>query len=601
MAEGARARTIREGVAVAGAVLSPVAVVAGYALKLPAATAVGVVALVIAAVAGRPLVTYRELLGDVSDRSRRAQIRAWTALKVLGILVHLILLAAIGLLAVAVGSRVGLLDVGTFPAATIRDALGVFTAAIVAGLALIHHLSMRVRLHRSSGRYRTLETYASAGAAVLVAAMAVVVASTSAQLGVLALSPTDAPFLQLAAAVLVGAGVYAARSAPTLGLLMVGEEEYYRGHTHLDRERSVVVPALAATGLLMAFLVAATVLIVGLGDLAGAITADVTLLGLVLIFVVIAVAAGATAAVFWRGGGEETPTYRARPDQVQRRDALVLAASGLGASIPAAIAVLLFTGRPVLGIPTSAALDVAAVAILVGIGPPGVWFDRKIRRERALEERFPDLLRDLAASRRAGLTLEKAVRIASRGDYGALDPEIDRMADQLAWNVSFGEALERFADRVDTPLAQRSLALIQQADRAGGDVAGVLQAAARDAQEIKTLEAERHSSMGIYTAIIYVTFFVFLGVAAALFASFIPEIVNAVEQLGDAGTGFAGIQLEVRTIAEYRMFYLTAALVQALGNGIVAGKVETGHLTSGLKHAAVMVAITLVVFVFLLP
>lgn len=233
--------------------------------------------------------------------------------------------------------------------------------------------------------------------------------------------------------------------------------------------------------------------------------------------------------------------------------------------------------------------------------PAGVWFDRKIRRDQDLEERFPDLLRDLAASRQAGLTLEKAVRIASRGDYGELDPEIDRMADQLAWNVSFQEALQRFSDRVDTPLVRRSLALIEQADRAGGDVAGVLHAAARDAQEIKTLERERRASMGIYTAIIYVTFFVFLGVAAALFVSFVPEIIAAVEGLGEAGTGFAGLDLQVRTIHEYRTFYMTAALVQAVGNGIVAGKIETGHLTSGLKHAAIMVTITVVTFVLLLP
>lgn len=600
MADGETVRRVREGIAVAGAVVAPVAVVAGYALGRPEATAAGMVALLVAVVAGHPFVTYRDLLRDVSHRHRRGQVRAWTTLKVAGICVHLILLVAVGLLAIAVGSRLGLLDVGTFPAPMIEAALGTFTAGIVAGLAAIHHLSLRVRLHRREGPYRTVETLAGVGAAVAVVATSVIVGRAPVQLGPLTLTPADTPFLQLAAATLVGAAVYAARSAPTLSLLLVGEDEYYRGHTHMAREQSVAAPALAAIGLLMAFLVGATVLIVGLGDLAGAMTTDVTLTGLMLLFVGVAAAAGVTAAIFWRGG-DEIPTFRAQPDRVRRRDELAIAASAMTAAIPAAIAIILWGGQSMLGIPPSAWLEVAALAILGGMAPAGYWFDRKIRRERALEERFPDLLRDLAASRRAGLTLEKAVRIASRGDYGELDPEIDRMADQLAWNVSFDEALARFADRVDTPLAQRSLALIQQADRAGGDVAGVLQAAARDAQEIKTLEAERRSSMGIYTAIIYVTFFVFLGVAAALFASFIPEIVSAVEQLGETGAGFAGIQLEVRTIAEYRTFYLTAALVQAIGNGIVAGKVETGYITSGLKHASVMVAITLVTFVFLLP
>lgn len=325
-------RRIREAVAVVGVLAAPLAVVAGYLSARPLAVLGGLVALLVAVVAGRRLVTYEDLLRDVSHRGRSTQVRAWTILKIVGILVHLILLAAVVLLSVATGSRLGIVDIGTFPADTTRVALGTFTAAVVGGLALTHHLSMRVRLRRGSGGYRTLQVLASVGAAVAVTVLAFLVGEATVRLGPLTLTATDVPFLQLAAAALAGAAVFSARAPPTLGLLVVGEEEYYRGHTHLSRQRSIAAPALTAVGLLMVFLVGAMALIVGLSDLVGAVTGDLLVTGLVAALVAVAVAAIAAALVFWEGA-EETPTYRAAPDRAKRRDTLAIATSAtLGGS-----------------------------------------------------------------------------------------------------------------------------------------------------------------------------------------------------------------------------------------------------------------------------
>lgn len=281
---------------------------------------------------------------------------------------------------------------------------------------------------------------------------------------------------------------------------------------------------------------------------------------------------------------------------------LVLLVSGIGAAILGSIAAILWLDITIPGIPGILWLDFLAFAILAGIGPYGFYYQKSLKRIRSLEERFPDFLRDIAVSRKAGLTLVASVNVAVRGDYGALSPEVRRMADELSWNATFNESLRHFGERVGTPLIRRAVTLVDEASRMGGNITDVLMATARDAREIKTLETERRLTMGLYTAVIYVAFFVFLGVAATLYGTFIPELLKATTATEGASTAaVAGLNLgSTLSIQDYRAFYFLAAIVQALGNGLVAGVIETGKAPSGLRHSFILVLITYVTFTFLI-
>lgn len=232
-----------------------------------------------------------------------------------------------------------------------------------------------------------------------------------------------------------------------------------------------------------------------------------------------------------------------------------------------------------------AGIDLVGVAVVLGLGPPGVHAALAERSRRKLEEQFPHFLTDLAANRKAGFTLAESVRLASQGDYGPLTPHVRRMAAQLSWNIPFEEALERFAHQVGTPLVQRSASLVLEAERTGGHIADILQAVARDAREIKTLDRERRLAMHTYTVVMYVTFLVFLGVLAMLYTQLLPPLLGT-EITGDDPVGRL-LQSET-TLEAQRTFFFTASLVQAVGTGALAGKMAGGRTQPGLLHAAVM-------------
>lgn len=254
-------------------------------------------------------------------------------------------------------------------------------------------------------------------------------------------------------------------------------------------------------------------------------------------------------------------------------------------------------GFIVIGTP----VDFLVIAVLIFTGVYGIYEFLRLRKVRKIDDRFPDFVRDLAESRYAGMTFTKAIMYASRGNYGILTPEIQKIARQISWGSSVDNALNAFAKRVNTKLIRRTVSLITEASRSGGNVADVLNAASKDAREIKLIESERRASMLSYVAVIYVGIGVFLLIIIVLCKSLLPNMIGgsataaagAYQTIGVGGGG--GItQLAITEV----FFY--ASLVQSCGMGIVTGVFEEGNVISGVKHVFIMIIITWFIFKLLI-
>jgi flagellar protein FlaJ len=246
-------------------------------------------------------------------------------------------------------------------------------------------------------------------------------------------------------------------------------------------------------------------------------------------------------------------------------------------------------------------IDFLLIAIFIFTGVYGIYEFQRLRRVRKIDERFPDFVRDLAESRRAGMTFTKAIMYSSRGNYGVLTPEIQKIARQISWGSSVDNALNAFAKRVNTKLIRRTISLIIEASRSGGSVADVLEAASRDAREIKLIESERRAGMMSYVAVIYVGMGVFLLIIIVLCKSLLPSMLGESAQQAASAYGAAGIGggggITQKAITEV-FFY--ASILQSFGMGIVTGVFEEGNVVSGVKHTFVMMLISFLIFKLLI-
>lgn len=250
------------------------------------------------------------------------------------------------------------------------------------------------------------------------------------------------------------------------------------------------------------------------------------------------------------------------------------------------------------------------IGLMMAFGPYSMFEGARVNRIAKVEERLADFLRDIAESSRAGMTLHEAIRSSSKGDYGELTKEIKTMSIQISWGVSASEALNRFSQRVNTPLVNRAVILINEAGSAGGDVSKVLEAAANDTKEIQLLKQERAIQMQMYVAIVFVAFMVFLVVILIIYLTFVPrmeamaEDFRETEEEESSSSGGGAIQVfspQDVDFDEIKFIYLMAGLIQGIGDGMVAGLMGSGKITDGAKFSFLMILIVFMIFTIGFP
>jgi flagellar protein FlaJ len=97
--------------------------------------------------------------------------------------------------------------------------------------------------------------------------------------------------------------------------------------------------------------------------------------------------------------------------------------------------------------------------------------------------------------------------------------------------------------------------------------------------------------MLVYVFIVYISFLVFLFIVYVLAAYFVPALPEDLEGVG------SGISINFGFDSEaFTLLFFHASLIQGFCSGLVAGKMGTGSIYSGVKHSVFMVLIAYVVF-----
>ena len=177
-----------------------------------------------------------------------------------------------------------------------------------------------------------------------------------------------------------------------------------------------------------------------------------------------------------------------------------------------------------------------------------------------------------------------------------LNDEVNKMASQISWGVSFGEVLEMFTERVTSPIVTRAVRMVDEANRAGGRISDILLAASYDAKEIKALETERRQEVGSYVTVIYASFFVYLGIILVLASTFIPAIVDSSATTGGGSMSIGNLTIREMNEVWISTMFLYSLMVQGIGNGLAAGFMSTGRLYSAFLRASFLLFLGWLIF-----
>src|SRR3989449_837266 len=236
---------------------------------------------------------------------------------------------------------------------------------------------------------------------------------------------------------------------------------------------------------------------------------------------------------------------------------------------------------------------------IVALIPPALIYLAESKRRDSIDNHIPHLLRDIADSGRSGMTLTRSIEISAERDYGPLTKELRKLIAKISFRVPLEKALQYFADRTGTQLARRSAMLISEANKSGGDIQESMESVAKHVQEIQYLERKRRASMRPFIGVMYISFAVFLVTVYLLIKSFFTQLANtnfgggASQTVGGVGFNFVSLPLDKITAV-----FLYMAMIEAILAGLVGGKMATGYLKDGLKHAVILMSICFITFVF---
>lgn len=254
-----------------------------------------------------------------------------------------------------------------------------------------------------------------------------------------------------------------------------------------------------------------------------------------------------------------------------------------------------FELRPGEGAGWNPAFDFAVLGLVTILLPYGVARRVHLARVDALERSLPEFLEDVAESGRHGLTLADAIAASARGQYGALTPEVRRLASEVAWGIPVDEALAGFAERVPTPLVRQAMTIVLRSQATGGRYPEVLERVARDARAAQLVRDQRRDVMRTYLLVVGLAYAVFLLTVYVLASVFLPDLVTA--SSGTASVAI-GTLVGVPVVASLFLALFAAVVAHGVGDGIVAGLLYRGRLADGMAISAALLLVGWVVMRF---
>ena len=253
--------------------------------------------------------------------------------------------------------------------------------------------------------------------------------------------------------------------------------------------------------------------------------------------------------------------------------------------------------------------DVNLLFFLIGIGATvvafpfvaGIVFENK--REQQINSMFLEFSRNLAEGVSTGTPVSKTIINMRNKNYGSLNPYIRKLANQIELGIPVERALHTFAQDIGSPIIKRAVALITEAEKAGGEIDYILESVAKSISEIDKLRKERKAV--VYSLVVqgYIIFLIFIGIMLVMQFKILPmtegigsfgdiSSIGSIKEIGSGDSPEIGGTQYVQSLGRSFLYLL---LVQGFFAGLTIGKLSSGTIRDGIKHSFILMIMALLI------
>ena len=231
--------------------------------------------------------------------------------------------------------------------------------------------------------------------------------------------------------------------------------------------------------------------------------------------------------------------------------------------------------------------------------PVGAVALRRARLDDAKDREIRDFVHAVAGHVSLGKPFGEAVETVAREvDFGALQGDVDDLAFSLALTTGSDaastrrEALDRFVDRVGTPLAEQTVGLVTGALDVGSDPETTFETLQTEVGQIHHARKQLRSALLVYVAVGWTTALLVVGIVVAVNA----YVLDGFAQLSSVSRG-SSVAVDPGAVDverdAWRFYLVTQATMLACG--WFAGTASRGRYEA-LLHSAALAVVCYAVF-----
>jgi flagellar protein FlaJ len=238
--------------------------------------------------------------------------------------------------------------------------------------------------------------------------------------------------------------------------------------------------------------------------------------------------------------------------------------------------------------------NLIAIGILAALIPTAVVAFLNYRYLKAVETGIPRFLRDVLQSTDSGMILPAAMLEASKRDYGPVSYQMGIAMTKFTMGYDFAQSVKEACQKLRHPYAPQVGQIIAEAYSSGGKTREVLSSSVGLFNDLEQYNEQRQAELRPYTQLVYISIAIYLVIALIIINNFIGPFISAASLQGTKA--LSNLKVPLGGEPYFVSIFYISALLESVFAGLVAGKIVDRSASAGLRHSAILVAITIVAF-----
>jgi flagellar protein FlaJ len=227
-----------------------------------------------------------------------------------------------------------------------------------------------------------------------------------------------------------------------------------------------------------------------------------------------------------------------------------------------------------------------SVALVIATAPAAFVSMKLSTHKNSMERGINNFLRDLTEVRKTGLSPEKCIESLSKRDYGTFSRELRKISSEISWGIPVKKVIMDFLKRTKSWMVQLNMFLLVETIDVGGGTIAMIESLARFNNLTQEVEKEKKMSVRPYIMMPYLAS-ILLVATTVMMLGFTSGTIGVGPEAAAAAANSGSLDA-VRTV------FVASVIFNSYLIGIVAGKISDESVSSGFKHATILVIISLI-------